>query len=368
MVASWFRLRDVSLRFAILRALGLLVAGAWVTLLLLGPWGHLLGWLDPGPKPLSWENRLKAAAAVVTASGAVVALTVSYRKQRDAEEGRFATLFAEAAGQLGNSSPAVRIAGFYAIAALADRYAGHRQQCIEALCGYMRLPYNAEAGRGHLATMTEESGGESKVTTTHVYRPEDREVRLTIIRIIRDHLRNPSSQTSWCGHDLDFTGATFDGGDFTGACFTGGQVSFDRAHFMGGAYFTDAGMQSDEVTFYGAQFIRGRFSFNQARFVLGHVSFQNARFAGAEGSFDRVEVYGAHIDFDKAEFAAGRVTFDDPVFVDDQRQHPEMGVGPLGGIEVISLAEAKVTFNDALFTGGDVFSNGKRFRGHPKPA
>lgn len=51
-------------------------------------------------------------------------------------------------------------------------------------------------------------------------------VRLTIIRIIRDHLQDPAAPTTWCGRDLDFTGAIFDGGSFQGAAFTGGIVSF----------------------------------------------------------------------------------------------------------------------------------------------
>jgi uncharacterized protein YjbI with pentapeptide repeats len=74
-------------------------------------------------------------------------------------------------------------------------------------------------------------------------REGEREVRYTIIRLIRDHLRDPSAPTTWCGRDLDFTNATFDGGDFGGAKFTGDKVSFDRAKFTDG-----------EVSFEGAEF------------------------------------------------------------------------------------------------------------------
>ncbi len=71
------------------------------------------------------------------------------------------------------------------------------------------------------------------------------EVRHTIIRIIRDHLRDPDAPTTWCGRDLDFTNTIFDGGDFSSAKFTDGIVHFERAQFV------------DVVSFYGARkFIR----------------------------------------------------------------------------------------------------------------
>jgi hypothetical protein len=46
----------------------------------------------------------------------------------------------------------------------------------------------------------------------------EREVRLSIIRVIRDHLRRPTDDPlTWHGYDFDFTGALFDGGDFGSA-------------------------------------------------------------------------------------------------------------------------------------------------------
>src|SRR5690349_9794549 len=45
--------------------------------------------------------------------------------------------FATAAGQLGNGKPpAVRLAGVYAMAGLADDWEENRQTCVEVLCGY----------------------------------------------------------------------------------------------------------------------------------------------------------------------------------------------------------------------------------------
>ncbi|WP_314174511.1 pentapeptide repeat-containing protein [Streptomyces winkii] len=71
-------------------------------------------------------------------------------------------------------------------------------------------------------------------------------MRLTIIRVIRDHLRLPDAATAWSTYALDFARATFDCGDFSrsrirgavsfeGARFSVGEVSFDGATFGGGA-------------------------------------------------------------------------------------------------------------------------------------
>ena len=224
----------MSLRTATILSLATFVLVALGAVYILGrPWQH--GWgLEIGY--LSWKDRLLYAGGLVTLSGALVALVVNYRKQLAAEAGQFTAGFADAARQLGDQAPAVRIAGVYALATLADRHPGRRQQCIDALCGYLRLPYHPEAGAGHLAERsTETTDTETQVKTIdrRSYRADDREVRLTIIRTIRDHLR-PHAAVSWQGHDFDFTGATFDGGDFTKAVFSGGTVHFAGAVLAGG--------------------------------------------------------------------------------------------------------------------------------------
>jgi hypothetical protein len=49
--------------------------------------------------------------------------------------------FATAAGQLGDDKPAaVRLAGVYAMAGLADDWPENRQTCVDVLCAYLRLP------------------------------------------------------------------------------------------------------------------------------------------------------------------------------------------------------------------------------------
>ena len=74
------------------------------------------------------------------------------RKQLDRTlaEQRTRTLnerFATAAGQLGSDKPpAVRLAGVYAMAGLADDWAENRQTCVDVLCAYLRMPYEPDPG------------------------------------------------------------------------------------------------------------------------------------------------------------------------------------------------------------------------------
>lgn len=329
-------LRDASLpAAATIAVLALLALATGVLYLTRRPW--LTGWTwDLGTDDMTWKDRLTYAAATATATGAVIALVVNYRKQRDAEEGRFAQQFADAAAQLGSVAPAVRIAGVYAIAALADRNEKHRQQCIDALCGYLRLPYDPEAGARHLASRTiERPSGPvehpATITTIHSYRPEDREVRLTIIRVIRDHLRDPKAPTTWCGRDLDFTAVVFDGGDFSGARFTGGQVSFGGAQFTGGVIsfksakflggnvaFSGAHFCGASVEFYQAEFKSGVTWFTMARFSGGAVGFMMTQFAGGIVSFEDAEFTGSVVDFLAARFTGGHVTFKGAEFTGGQ--------------------------------------------------
>src|SRR6476659_11251811 len=132
----------------------------------------------------------KLSFTVAGGVGAAVALVVAYRKQRDVEQGRFVERFGAAAAQLGDQDVAVRIAGVYAMAGVADESStpSRRQQCIDVLCGYLRLPYDPKHGSSHLAEQTRRVGPETKSTEdTYRYRQNDREVRQTIVRVIAAH-------------------------------------------------------------------------------------------------------------------------------------------------------------------------------------
>lgn len=80
----------------------------------------------------------KISLGVVGGIGAAQALVVAYRRQRllESDESGFVKRFGEAAQQLSGDRPALRLAGVYAMAALADDWAPQRQQCINVLCAF----------------------------------------------------------------------------------------------------------------------------------------------------------------------------------------------------------------------------------------
>ncbi|MGW5657812.1 pentapeptide repeat-containing protein [Streptomyces humi] len=186
-----------------------------------------------------------------------------------------------------------------------------RQTCIDVLCAYLRLPYTAESDLPA-----------DDAEAWHAYRAL-REVRHTVIRLIRDHLRlAPEDPHSWQGHDFDLTEVTFDGGDFAGAQFRGGTVTFTNARFSGGtvtfarAQFFDGRVDltraqfcGSRVTFTDAELSGARISFRDAGFSEGRVSFQRTRFAGGTIMFTGAEFLGSTVSFSHTTFSGGTVDF-----------------------------------------------------------
>lgn len=260
----------------------------------------------------------------------IFAIVYSYRKQRVEEAaGRRADAenlskrYQDAAEQLGHDSPAVRLAGAYAMSRLADEDQSQRRTIVSVLCAYLRMPYDLRKAQ-----------------------PGEREVRHTVMRIIADHLSNTDSPTTWCGMDLDFTGAVFDGGSFSGSHFVSSRVSFAGAHFIGGhtqfdnTTFSDvcvsfgdgddegAVFSGGQVTFTGATFASGVMSMIFAKFIATEVSFGAARFesefllsfsaARLDGSsitfggpiWEGADIRGGRIDFAAAKLVSGYLSFD----------------------------------------------------------
>ena len=85
--------------------------------------------------------------------------------------------FATAAEQLGSDKPAaVRLAGVYAMAGLADDWEENRQTCVDVLCAYLRMPYEPDPGQ---------DAPEPQRLDFQALR----EVRHTVIRVITAHLK-----------------------------------------------------------------------------------------------------------------------------------------------------------------------------------
>ncbi|MEU8631090.1 hypothetical protein AB0C38_02905 [Amycolatopsis sp. NPDC048633] len=292
-----------------------------VALLVAGATGGGLLWFLGWPRlPSSSQfdvaqllDLLKIALSVVAGFGGVVLLAVTYRKQRVAEDEhalavekadrevvqKFNERFGSAAEQLAHDSPAVRLAGVYAMAGLADDWADKRQVCVDVLCGYLRI--------------TREADGEG-------------EVREAILRVIRDRTRQ-SGKLSWSALDFDFTGVTFENADFARRKFSG-EVLFDGAEFVGGVA-SFAGVEFGKLlSFHGARFSAAETNFGGMTITGGKAEFVGAEFAGekvdfADGylqsssmAFFRCRFAAPQVDFSALDFTFGRVVFDRCDFAD----------------------------------------------------
>jgi uncharacterized protein YjbI with pentapeptide repeats len=248
--------------------------------------------------------------------------------------------FATAAEQLGNyNKPAVRLAGVYAMAGLADDWEENRQTCVDVLCAYLRMPYEVDPGLG--------SPGPQRLAFQ-----ADREVRHTLIRVIAAHLSEGAS-VPWQGLDLDFTGVVFDGGDFRGAEFTGGVISFRNTVFSSG-----------DVYFSGVHFSGGEVDFSYAEFSGGKVYFPQAQFCGAEVYFGTIRLTGGLINLVGAGFSDGVVDFGEAEFSGGEVDL--IGAGFSGGEVQFGLAQftgSRITFAIAKFRAGLVDFRSAKFSG-----
>ncbi|MFJ3204783.1 pentapeptide repeat-containing protein [Streptomyces sp. NPDC086989] len=341
------------------------------------------GWVLLGVQGLTPEHHIgsrtlfdlaKLAFGVVAGAGALVALVVAYRRQRVDEDGalREATRlhterFTATVSQLGDGSEAVRLGGVYALAGLADDAPTRdlRQTCIDVLCAYLRLHYTAEAD---LPVGDEDA--------RHAYLAQ-REVRHTVIRLIRDHLRlSPEDPHSWQGHQFDFTTVTFDGGDFSHAVFSGGTVNFFGAVFSGGAVnfrgaefsggkvtFRDAKISDGLINFYGAVFSGTRVDFCGAKISGGKITFRNAKISGSMVDFRGAALSSGVVSFRGANVSAGRVNFFGAVFSGGTVNFHSSKING-GTINFHSqFSGSTVDFSDAEVSGGTVNFRDAKFSG-----
>jgi uncharacterized protein YjbI with pentapeptide repeats len=303
-------------------------------------------------KPVNVNDVLKATVTALTLVGAVLAGLYAYRKQllsegdaHRADASQLADRYTTAAEQLGHDQAAVRLAGVYALARLADDWEEQRQVCIDVLCAYLRMPYQSDpAGERHNAG--------------------EREVRWTIIRVIRDHLHDPVAPTSWCTYSLDFTGATFDGGDFSLSYFLG-SVSFDRTTFSDGTVNFSNATFSGMIEFDGATFSDGTVDFSNATFS-GSVSFDRATFSDGTVNFSNATFSGM-IEFDGATFSDGTVDFSNATFSGGRVKVGGFDGAAFSGSTVnfihATFSDGRVDFDRAMFVGGTVSFDSAELRG-----
>ena len=261
--------------------------------------------------------------------------------------------FDTVAEQLGSDKPpAVRMAGVYAMAALADDWQDHhRQTCVDVLCAYLRMPYEPEPG--------DDAPMEKRLALQ-----ASREVRHTVIRVITAHL-NGTAPVSWCGLNFDFAGAVFDGGDFRDAKFSGGTVNFAGAEFSSGTVnFAGAEFSSGTVNFAGAKFSGAKVNFFLAKFSGAKVNFAGAEISGGTVSFSHAEFSSETVNFSSAKFSGAEVHFFHSKFTGESPTFT--GADTSGGLVFFHAAEfsgGTVSFSRAEFSSETVDFAGAKFPG-----
>lgn len=106
-----------------------------------------------------------------------------------AEADALAKRYQDAAAQLGHDKAAVRLAGAYAMARLADDWPDERQVCIDVLCSYLKMPAIEPS------TTAKDALGEAQV-------------RRSITEVFIKHWTAPTEkQADWSSNDFDFRGA-----------------------------------------------------------------------------------------------------------------------------------------------------------------
>ncbi|MGY1708408.1 pentapeptide repeat-containing protein [Geodermatophilus sp. SYSU D00758] len=262
-----------------------------------------------------------------------------------AEGGELRGRYVSAAEQLGHVQAAVRLAGVYAMAGLADEWSrrgdpAEQQVCVDVLCAYLRMPAGQGAGK------------------------QEAEVRSTVVRVLRQHLLSPASSSSWCRADIDLTGADLWSADFSGATFSGERTTFDGATFAGRTDFGGAAFSGQRASFDGATFSGKLASFDGATFSAAHTGFGGAAFSGGITSFHRATFSGGTAHFDRATFSAAHTSFGGATFSGGMTS---FGGATFGG-EVASFDRATfsggmASFAGAAFSGGEVSFDRATFRG-----
>jgi uncharacterized protein YjbI with pentapeptide repeats len=244
---------------------------------------------------VSWVPAVTGAVGVVL--GACVAgffaFASSWYTLRNQRAQLFNQRLTAAAELLGNVEAATRLAGVYALAGLADEWKEQQQVCVDVLCGYMRFRYEPKAGADG-------------------YREGEREVRLSLVRIIRDHLRD-NAAVSWQGRIFRFHRATFDGGDLSHVRMAGGYMSFYDANFVSGSLdFRGAKISEGAVDFQEAKFSGGGIDFRYAKFSGGIVKFPDSVFSDGVADFRNATFSGGKIELAQAIFSGGIVDLREP--------------------------------------------------------
>ena len=232
--------------------------------------------------------------------------------------------------QLSNDKASIRLGGVYTLVGLVDEWLADEiaipnieerrkegQVIINNLCAYIRSPFllaerAVQLDEPYAKDLQKDFDGnkeklEADKQTFKQHKAaleEERQIRLSIIKEIREHLYNDREPGSWSGFDYNFSNAHFfyltdfsdslfdtssnftqatftEDSDFSGAIFT--EASFSGAEFTGYANLSGAKF-TQNANFYEAKFTEASFfraEFTQDANFSGAKFTQNVSFSGA---------------------------------------------------------------------------------------
>jgi hypothetical protein len=191
----------------------------------------------------AWFNAARTALTALGALGIGGAAYLGYRRQSSKEAERVDALqrdkqaidrdlqvieralhdrTTDAAAQLGHDNASIRIAGTYALAAIADDWlrltpqrGDQAQAVINVLTAYLRS--DTTLGQLPHDSPTEERDVRDRD------RSREQDVRNAVTAVIAEHLRSPS--TAWVGRRIDLRNAQLGGADLSDANLTGADLS-----------------------------------------------------------------------------------------------------------------------------------------------
>lgn len=320
---------------------------------------------------------VKLGFALVAGVAGTVGLVLAYQRhllaveaadREQAKEARedtklFNERFEKAANQLGSDLYAVKLAGVYAMAKLADDWDADRQVCINVLCADLR--------RARVAEPIDDTDAQEALAWR-----DDQEIRRTIVAVIAKRLRD--QQSPWQGLNFDFTGANFSGTvDFRNATFSGGTVNFRNAIFSHSLLkFNGATFSGGLVTFAGSTISKSTVDFGHTTFSGGVLEFSRTAFSDSKTYFRKTTVSGSNVDFRDTNFSGGALNFRDATIFDGKVNFVRAafscdttefnGAKFCGGAIYFNDATfptGAVDFGTAAFTGGNINFGGAKFSG-----
>ena len=293
--------------------------------------------------------------------------------------------YTKAIEHLFNENISIRLGGVYTLAGLADEWLSDKrtlptekegrketQNIINNLCAYIRSPFPLaeraeQLDKDYAKDLQNDFDGDIEkfdadkraFARDKAALEEERQVRESIIKEIRERLQDSSAPGPWSNFDYDFSNAHF----FYPIVFT--SSCFDAlSRFFGATFTQDADFFGAKFTgyadFFEAEFT-GNANFSWAKFT-GYADFSMAKFTGNANFFD-AEFTDAH--FSKAKFTGNadffEAEFTDAHFFDAEFTDAHFSKAKFTGNADFSWAEftGNADFSWAEFTGYADFSKAK---------